>query len=124
MDKPLQILLSCNSYAGDYFSRLGGSGRYQAFMNWHIPALVLLVSVGEIGSDLLPEAMWSDTDQLPAQIKLTLQDAIIPKDALLQFIEASDQRLSKLNNPREVEGWNYFLRSASPYWSPRESGLK
>ena len=119
MSNPLQILLSCNNHAGDYFSRLGGSGRYQGFMHWHIPALLLLVSSDEIGSCLLPEAIWSDTDQLPAQMKSMLQDSFIPKDALLQFIEASNQRLSKLNNPREVEGWNQFLAVASPLWSSR-----
>ena len=119
MSNPLQILLSCNNHAGDYFSRLGGSGRYQGFMHWHIPALLLLVSVGEIGNGLLPEAMWSDTDQLPAQMKSMLQDAFISKDAFLQFIEASNQRLSKLNNPRELEGWNYFLENAAPFWSSK-----
>lgn len=119
MSKSLQILLDCNNHAGDYFSRLGGSGRYQGFMHWHIPALVLLMSAGEAGSGLLPEAMWSDTDQLPAQISSKLQDTFIPKDAFLQFIEASNPRLSKLNNPRELEGWNYFLAGASPLWSSR-----
>lgn len=119
MSNPLPTLLSCNNHAGDYFSRLGGSGRYQGFMHWHIPALLLLVSSDEIGSGLLPEAIWSDTDQLPAQMKSMLKDSFIPKDALLQFIETSNQRLSKLSNPREVEGWNQFLAVASPLWSSR-----
>ena len=114
-----QILTSCNNYAGDYFSRLGGSGRYQGFMNWHIPALVLLVSAGESGSSLLPDAIWSDTDRLPEQIKEMLKGVFIPSDTCLQFIETSSLRLSRLNNLKEIEGWNCFLEDASPLWSSR-----
>ena len=119
MSNSLQVLLSCNNHAGDHFSRPGGSGRYQGFIHWHIPALVLLVSAGETGSGLMPEAMWRDTDQLPTKMKSMPQDEFIPKNAFLQFKEASNPKLSKLNNSRDLKGWNYFLAGISPFWSSR-----
>lgn len=109
MGNHLQIITNCVDLAGDYFSQLGGSGRYEGFMHWHIPAMVFLILINEDGGDLIPRSMWEKTDQLPNRIKARLQGSTYSADDISQFIQIMSTKINKIGDEREIKGWMGFL---------------
>lgn len=106
------------SDAYDYFSKLGGSGRYSGFEEWHPMALVVLLISGVIPPrdlskleqlhHLLPESMWFKTDSLPKKIlDQILNNEVLP-GSLNEFLEFSDQYISKFSSTDQSK-WNSFL---------------
>lgn len=97
MSADQQILWRAYCEAGDYFSRLGGSGRYAGFNEYHIPGLVLILALEKIGLNksneqmfrcLLPSMMWTETDGLPDRITTIIHSlrAKQPED-LREFVD-------------------------------------
>ncbi|WP_216178507.1 hypothetical protein [Polynucleobacter sp. 80A-SIGWE] len=115
------ILWKCLDEAQDYFARLGGSGRYSSFKEWHPFALVLLtvlelkepsVIIQRIKIEQsLPDQLWEKTDGLPALIKRKMTDQVVTKEMVEEFISKTTGYLSKLPSPKELSQWLSFLDS-------------
>lgn len=121
------ILWKAFQKSNDYFSRLGGAGRYDGFQEYDIPALVVillcehLLLIKETSSSLrifLPIDMWKKTDDLPekvsniiSDIKLTtIKDKIsLLKDFIDYFNSRNIKRLESLNWVKLQEEINHHL---------------
>lgn len=113
-----QILWNACSETEDYFSRLGGSGRYPGFNEYHIPALVLILALEKIepnGSPndalrrLLPERMWNETDGLPCRVSKTLNKLVSAElGSLREFVEYVNNSYQE-TAPNELVFWRDFL---------------
>jgi hypothetical protein len=102
---PLETVF--RNYAYDYFGRLGGSGRYGNFYDWHPAALVLMIATGVKppqspewnklydGSDYLPSAIWRKTDKMPYQVYEKLKEIKITQLIFDDFISHIKFQLSK-----------------------------
>ena len=113
-----QVLWRAYCEAGDYFSRLGGTGRYAGFNEYHIPGLVLILAVEKIGWDkshdqslrgLLPPKAWTETDGLPERI-MTIIDNLQAKQPsdLREFVEYISGVYQK-HSSDEFAMWTEFL---------------
>lgn len=115
------ILWKCLDEAQDYFARLGGSGRYSSFMEWHPFALVLLtvlelkepsVIIQRIKIEQsLPDQLWEKTDGLPTLIKRQMTDKAVTKEMIEEFVSRATDYLSKLSRPDELSEWDSFVNS-------------
>ena len=116
VDNANKILRMAYNEAGDYFSRLGGSGRYQGFSEDHIPTLVLLIALNKIWSiedvnglkSLLPSHMWNQTDQLPDKIEAIISGLNIQQfedmSGFIDFVTGVYQK-----HPSELKRWEHVL---------------
>lgn len=119
------ILWKCLDEAQDYFARLGGSGRYSSFMEWHPFALVLLtvlelkepsVIIQRIKIEQsLPDQLWEKTDGLPALIKRKMTDQVVTKEMIEDFVSRTTDYLGKLSRPRELAEWISFVDSIKEF---------
>lgn len=106
------------SDAYDYFSKLGGSGRYSGFEEWHPMALVTMLISGVTpptnfsdfnnSHDLLPESIWFKTDGLPKKLFYQILDKEILPNSLNEFLIFSDQYINKFSKNDQLR-WNSFL---------------
>jgi predicted CopG family antitoxin len=113
------------NYANDYFGRMGGSGRYGRFMDWHPAGLVLMIATGVTppdshnfslvhdGSIYLPSEIWRQTDTMPQQVYEKLKDVKIERSEFDEFIHFISEGLKKLH-PNELKGFNSFLEENKP----------
>lgn len=119
------ILWKCLDEAQDYFARLGGSGRYSSFMEWHPFALVLLtvlelkepsVIIQRIKIEQsLPDQLWEKTDGLPTLIKRQMTDMAVTKEMIEEFVSRATDYLSKLSRPDELSEWDSFVNSIKDF---------
>jgi len=89
---------------------MGGSNQYDGFMNWHIPAFVLLIYQGKVGSDLLPYRAWHKTENLQALVKLKLEDTEPNKETLEEYVESVTSQIPRFKNEKEVSQWLNFVK--------------
>jgi len=80
-------------------------------MNWHIPAFVLLVFQNKIESELLPYAIWLNSDELQASTKSKLLSNHPTKEDITEFIDTTTRQASKFKDPRELSEWLEFCKS-------------
>jgi hypothetical protein len=109
--------------AGDYFSRLGGTGRYQSFSEHHVPTLVLVMALHKISNanemdlllkGILPFDMWDKTDELPETIREIISRLNIGSFSDLEgFIGFVDGEYQK--HPYELKLWKRALREVDEY---------
>ena len=90
---------------------MGGSNQYHGFMNWHIPAFVLLILKNDIGSELLPYRAWHDTEKLQAFVKSKLEAAAPNKEDIQEFMESVTSRIPKFKDEREMSEWINFTKT-------------
>ena len=116
------ILWKCLDECQDYFARLGGSGRYESYREWHSPCLVLMVLLESHNSEKfirrkrveldLPEQLWEKTDGLPAKIKTLLKDELVTREMLAEFIDQVKEKMKI--QVREHFGWVCFTNAIKP----------
>ncbi len=93
--------------ANDYFARLGGSGRYSGFREWHPIALIALLISGtkpplmasgmrELHEEL-PRSMWLETGGLPTKLDSKLVEKNITADDLNDYLMYCKKYIEKLN---------------------------
>lgn len=109
-------------HVGDYFARLGGSGRFDSFYEWHCPGLVLMCCLelnapldvfNEVKSDSdISEKLWTQTNGLSNDVKAILSQSTIGKEDIEQFIVEVTKRIEKNTEPRpELRRWLAFVDS-------------
>ena len=116
------ILWKCLGECQDYFARLGGSGRYESYREWHSPCLVLMSFLESHNSEEyirrkrveldLPEQLWEKTDGLPAKIKTLLKDELVTREMLAEFIGQVKEKMKI--QVREHFGWVSFTNAIKP----------
>ena len=119
------------NYAYDYFGRLGGSGRYANFNDWHAAGLVLLIATGVKppqspewnkiydGSDYLPSAVWRKTDNMPYQVFEKLKDIEITPSIFDEFVGYVKYQLRKnqQNGKEQLSQFESFLAEQESYFN-------
>ena len=115
------VLFKCIDEAQDYFARLGGSGRYEGFIEWHPFALVLitLLELKEPSTIIqrvrieqsLPDKLWNQTGGLPSTIRKLLANQLVSKEAIEEYILKSTEFLTKVSRPSELSEWLSFVES-------------
>ena len=114
MSNSLNNLFRCADDVQHHFRALGGSNQYSGFMNWHIPAFVLLILQNNAGSEILPTAIWRNTEQLQATTKSRLLSNPPTKEDIAEFIDRTTKGVSKFKDGEESLEWIEFYRSL-PY---------
>ncbi|MBU3617327.1 hypothetical protein [Polynucleobacter sp. JS-Polo-80-F4] len=106
----MNSLYRCADDVQDWFRRLGGANQYSGFMNWHIPAFVLLVTQNKIGSELLPDVVWRNTQELQATIKMKLTNNTPTEDDISEFINETARQSTRFKDKREGSEWLEFCQ--------------
>jgi hypothetical protein len=91
-----------------YFRALGGANQYPGFMNWHIPAFVILLHMNKPNSKLLPEGIWRGTDNIQNKTRSQLMDNPPEPQDIAEFIAVTNKQVMKFKDPRESSNWNSF----------------
>ncbi len=104
--------------ANDYFARLGGSGRYSGFREWHPIALIALLisgtkppltasSMRELHEEL-PRGMWLETGGLPTKLDSKLNQKNITVENLDDYLMYCKKYIEKLDSVDRCN-WNKFV---------------
>ncbi len=93
---------------------MGGANQYSGFMNWHIPAFILLVNKDQNESELLPYGIWHETRSLQASIKSRLLSNPPSMEDISDFINRTLQATIKFRDPMEESEWIKFCKSIQP----------
>ena len=108
---------ACNE-ASDYFSKLGGSGRYAGFQEYHIPALVLITALLQIDDkdqkdkllkQLLPDEMWNSTDDLTEKVAQIIANTEIQSAQELRGLVKHFEKKYQEKDAAELKLWEVFL---------------
>jgi hypothetical protein len=115
-----EILWQALSETSDYFSLLGGSGRYSGFHEYHIPALVFILALENTGlrrdrrsglRELIPERMWTETDDLVDRIDTILKRlTTTDREALPGFVNYVKTRYRD-SSPDDSDRWVRFVHA-------------
>lgn len=99
----------------DYFSRLGGGGRYQGFEEWHCFALVAIVLKKISFDDVecagfqISRDLWDGCDGLYQRVDKLLEGK---EDLFWEYIreidEHSEYRVRRHKTYEEYKGWSIF----------------
>jgi hypothetical protein len=118
------------NHAYDFFCRMGGSGRYREYREWHPIGLVLMIATGVKppqspdwdkvydGSNYLPASAWRKTDIMPYRVFEKIKEIEITSQMFYEFIELSKLRLkgSIADGEKEVEELNGFIAEQQKYF--------
>jgi len=110
MSYSLNNLFTCADDVQHHFRALGGSNQYSGFMNWHIPAFVLLILQNNAESEILPSAIWRNTEELQATTKSRLLSNPPTKEDIAEFIDKTTKGVSKFRDQREMIEWVEFSK--------------
>ena len=110
MSYSLNNLFTCADDVQHHFRALGGLNQYSGFMNWHIPAFVLLILQNNAESEILPSAIWRNTEELQTATKLRLLSSPPSKDDIADFIDTTTRQASKFRDQREMIEWVEFSK--------------
>jgi hypothetical protein len=113
------------SEVGDYFARLGGSGRWQGFSEHYIPTFVLLIALRKIDRKMagdfdhfLPPQMWEATNNLSERISGIIGEMDIQKFSdlrgFINFVSTSFQ-----DHPRELAQWQKVVDEIEGRWEDK-----
>jgi hypothetical protein len=104
--------------ADEYFRRLGGSGRYDGFRDWHIPALTLLVVTGldpdshefllSRESHSISPRLWRETDDLPSRLAARARSLTFSQLEFETYLRFSFEFVAT-TSARECLEWSRFL---------------
>ena len=83
-------------------------------MNWHIPAFVLLILQNNAESEILPTAIWRNTEELQATTKSRLLSKPLSTDDIADFIDTTTSQVSRFKDQREMAEWLEFCKSSTP----------
>ena len=110
MTNSLNNLYRSTDDVQDYFRVLGGSNQYSGFMNWHIPAFVLLINHSKAESEILPSAIWRNTQELQETTKSRLLSNPPSPEDITDFINQTTRGASKFKDKRESLEWLEFCK--------------
>ena len=110
MSSSLENLYKCADDVQDHFRRLGGSNQYSGFMNWHIPAFVLLLNQNNTVLNLLPLNILHGTKELQETTKSRLEDNPPSVGDIFEFIDKTTERTAKFKDKRESSEWLEFCK--------------
>ena len=110
MPDSLNNLFRCADDVQHHFRALGGSNQYSGFMNWHIPAFVLLMLQNNAESEILPTAIWRNAEELQATTKSRLLSNPPTKEDIATFIDVTTSQVSKFKDQREMAVWLEFCK--------------
>lgn len=107
-----------------YFGRLGGSGRYMGFDEWHVPALILLLISGvdptskdflqSKESYLVSPSLWRETDSLVEKTRRGLTDFTMSPAVFHVYLNNVTRSLCDSNSePEQLLGWMRFITENS-----------
>ena len=105
-----KALSICADEVQHYYRAMGGSNQYEGFMNWHIPAFVLLIYQGKMGSECLPYKAWHKTDDIQSLVKSRLEGVEQNKEVLDEFIKSVTSQFPRFKNEKEVSQWLNFIK--------------
>ena len=114
MSDSLNNLFRCADDVQHHFRALGGSNQYSGFMNCHIPAFVLLILQNNAESEILPSAIWRNTEELQTATKSRLLINPPSKDDIADFIDTTTSQVSRFKDRREMAEWLEFCKSSTP----------
>ena len=108
----------------DYFLRLGGSGRYEGFNHWHVPALLLLLISGldptksdflqSRESELISPRLWRESGDLVVDTKRDLSSLKMSPAAFNAYLNQVTKRLCDFNSESgQLLGWMRFITENS-----------
>lgn len=108
----------------DYFAKLGGSGRYSGFYEWHGPALLLLLVSGvdptrkdflqSEESYLIHPRLWRETESLVEETNRRLIDLKMSPAVFDDYLNSVTKRLCELNSETsQLLGWMKFIAENS-----------
>jgi len=72
---------------------------------------VLLVLQNKIESELLPPAIWLNTNELQATTKSRLLSNPPNKEDITEFIDTTTRQATKFKDPRELSEWVDFCKA-------------
>lgn len=122
-DKRRARLWHATADIDDYFRRIGGSGCYPGYCDWHVPALMTLVldhymcyqsQVDERRFEhsvksLISHHMWEQRDGLPHRaVELVNELEPTPEDTVW-FTDRVTERYPMAYSSHEKEGWADFM---------------
>jgi hypothetical protein len=92
----------------DYFRRLGGQGCYLGYQDWHSPALIICLLLNiNIAFNIHP-SMVNETNQLPVRIKEDLNQILIDKNQIDEFMLFVKKILEKTRSNDLVKFENFI----------------
>jgi hypothetical protein len=118
------------NHAYDYFCRMGGSGRYTEYRDWHSIGLVLMIATGVKppqssewnkvydGSNYLPASAWRKTDIMPYKVFEKLKGIEVTPEMFYEFIDLSKLLLKGYipDGEKEVEELSSFIAEQQKYF--------
>ena len=111
MSDSLHNLFRCADDVQNHFRALGGSNQYLGFMNWHIPAFVILLTRDAAISELLPDGIWRSTKQVQDETRSRLKSNPPTIQDLAEFIASTSKQVTKFKDPEENLNWQNFCEA-------------
>jgi len=111
MSDSLHNLFRCADDVQHHFRALGGANQYPGFMNWHIPAFVILLTRDGAISELLPDGIWRGTKQVQDEIRSRLKSNPPTTQDLAEFISSTSTQVKKFKDPEENLNWLNFCEA-------------
>ena len=105
--------------ADDYFSRMGGAGRYSGFAEWHVPGLVLMLVSGvnpgtrdfldTTDSYEISPRIWRETDGLPGRLAAELNEYVCRPKVFESYLKKIAERVAQISSASDLFAWSKFL---------------
>lgn len=111
MNDSLQTLFRCADDVQHYFRALGGANQYPGFMNWHIPALVVLLILDKAILEFLPDGILRSTGKVQDEIRSRLKGNPPTPQDVAEFITFTSKQITKFRNPEENLNWLNFCEA-------------
>lgn len=115
----LHKLWMVTSDADDYFSRMGGAGRYSGFAEWHVPGLVLMLVSGvnpglqdfldTPDSYEISPRIWRETDGLPGRLAAGLHGQVCRPRVFESYLKKMAERVAQISSASDLFAWSRFL---------------
>ena len=117
----------------DYFRRLGGSGCYSGYWDWHVPALMTLALDHHVShqnqadqrhfeyaiKNLISHRMWEETDGLPQRALALVAKHDPTPDDIEWFTHQVTERYPMAYGRHEKDDWKRFLERWQQYAESR-----
>lgn len=108
MNDSLRNLFTCADDFQHHFRALGGANQYPGFMNWHIPAFVVLLFLDKSILEFLPDGILRSTGKVQDEIRSRFKvNPPTPQD-VSEFITFTNKQVMKFKDPKENLNWLNF----------------
>ena len=111
MNDSLHNLFRCADDVQHHFRALGGANQYPGFMNWHIPAFVILLILDKPILEFLPDGIFRSTGKVQDEIRSRLKGNHPTPQDVSEFITFTDKQVTKFKDPEENLNWLNFCES-------------